>query len=98
MKTYNHNTPADYFKSIEVYGIMKPVKGTDYHDLKFSCTAESAGKIIREFRATLPELKDRLIYHVFFVNTESKRVIFGGRFHNNSRVKNFLYDLIAKHK
>jgi len=98
MKTYNHTTPLEYFNSINNYGIVVPIKGTDHHDIKFCCKIESARGIITEFRATLPELKNNLIYHVFYVNTESKRVMFGGRFHNNSRVKNFLYDLIAKHK
>jgi hypothetical protein len=95
MKTYNHNTALNYFNSINSYGIVVPLKGTDHHDIKFCCKIESARSIFTEFRATLPQLKEDLIFHV---NKEQTKVIFGGRFHNNSRVKNFLYDLIAKHK
>jgi len=95
MKTYNHTTPLEYFNSINNYGIVVPIKGTDHHDIKFCCKIESARGIITEFRATLPNLTQDLIFHV---NKEKTKVLFGGRFHNNSRVKNFLYDLIAKHK
>jgi hypothetical protein len=95
MKNNNHSTPLEYFNSINNYGIVVPIKGTDHHDIKFCCKIESAGKIIREFRAALPHLTQDLIFHV---NKENTKVLFGGRFHNNSRVKNFLYDLIAKHK
>ena len=95
MKNFNHSTPLEYFNSINSFGIVVPIKGTDYHDVKFCCKIESARAIVTEFRATLPQLRESLIFHV---NKDKTKVLFGGRFHNNSRVKNFLYDLIAKHK
>jgi hypothetical protein len=95
MTNLKPTTHLPYFNSINSYGISVPIKGTDYHDIKFSCKIDSARAIVLEFRATLPELKESLLFHV---NMDKTKVLFGGRFHNNSRVKNFLYDLIAKHK
>ena len=95
MKTYNHNTALEYFNSIEAYGKALPIKDTDYYDIKFCCKIDNARNIVLEFHKTLPHMKDDLAYHV---NMDKTRVIFGGRFTLNSRVKNYLYDLIAKHK
>jgi len=95
MKTYNHKTALEYFNSIEAYGKALPIKDTDYYDIKFSCKIDSARKIVMEFQRVLPDLKEDLAFHV---NKEETRVLFGGRFTLNSRVKNYLYDLIAKHK
>ena len=95
MKTYNHNTALEYFNSIEAYGKALPIKDTDYYDIKFCCKIDSARNIVLEFHKTLPHMKDHLAYHV---NMDKTKVIFGGRFTLNSRIKNYLYDLIAKHK
>jgi hypothetical protein len=95
MNTYNYNTALEYFNSIEAYGKAIDIKGTEYHDIKFCCRIDSARNIVLEFHKTLPHMKDNLAYHV---NKDKTKVIFGGRFKLDSRVKNFLYDLIAKHK
>ena len=95
MKTYNYNTALEYFNSIEAYGKAINIKDTDVYDIKFRCKIDSARKIVLEFQKTLPNLKEDLAFHV---NKEKTNVIFGGRFTINSRIKNYLYDLIAKHK
>ena len=91
----NFNTALEYFNSIESYGKVIPVKNTNSYHIKFSCKIDSARNIVLEFRKTLPDLKDKLVFHV---NKDKTRVIFGGMFTQESRVKNYLYDLIAKHK
>ena len=94
MKT-NFNTPLEYFNSIDAYGKALPIKGTNKYHIKFCCNIHSARSIVIEFRKTLPHMKNNLIFHV---NKDQTKVIFGGMFTQESRVKNFLYDLIAKHK
>lgn len=91
----NFNTPLEYFNSIQSYGKALPIAGTNKYHIKFCCNIDSARAIVLEFRATLPDLKDNLLFHV---NKDKTRVIFGGMFTQESRIKNYLYDLIQKHK
>jgi hypothetical protein len=95
MKNPNFNTALEYFNSITAYGKCLPVQNTECYDIKFCCKIDSARKIVIEFRKTSPNMKDNLLFHV---NKDETRVIFGGRFRLDSRAKNFLYDLITKHK
>ena len=95
MNTYNHNTALEYFNSIEAYGKAINIKNTEFYDIKFCCRIDSARNIVLEFHKSLPNMKDNLLFHV---NKDKTKVIFGGRFKLDSKIKNFLYDLIAKHK
>jgi hypothetical protein len=94
MNYLTHNTALEYFNSINQYG--KPVldnKGS-YH-IKFCTNIELARAVYTEFKAKSPSLRALLTFHV---NKAKTNVIFGGRFPNDSRAKNLIYDLIDKHK
>jgi hypothetical protein len=95
MNNSNFKSNLDYFRSIPSFGKAINIKGTEFYDIKFCCNIDLARKIVIEFRKTLPDKKDNLLFHV---NKDETNVTFGGRFTINSRIKNYLYDLIAKHK
>jgi hypothetical protein len=91
--TYSNS--LEYFNSIPSYGRAVAETNSECYNIKFNCNIELARAVWRDFVGVRPDLKKYLQYHV---NLKGTAVLFGGRFPQESRAKNLLYDLIDKHK